>query len=390
MHVTTKLRTAVIIVVGAALVAGAAVPASAGFADVPKKYWAAPAIKAVASERDWMRDYGEGEFRPEEPLLRRHLARALVRAFAPSEQADPSVQFSDLPRSDPHSPFASVAVQRGWMTAEGGAFRPDEAATKIELDRGLVRALELDAEIAGLNKIHTADGTKLDHPSAFPELQLALSLGLHYNHPTSSEERELLPSSPVLRADGAYSLWRASATGSRAGSLERFRDVELPVMSDAKRRVVEFALSYVGYPYIYAAEWHAPTPKGYCCGSQPQGGFDCSGFVWWTLRKPGDGYDNTKFRPYAGWALQDRASRYMAKHAKKRLKFKKVRTTDLMFFDSGGTRKWSAVDHAGMALGKGWMIDSSSGRDGVGLTWTKSGWYRENFVWGRRVVPRKA
>jgi cell wall-associated NlpC family hydrolase len=390
MHVTTKLRTTIVIVVSAALVAGAAVPAGAGFADVPKRHWASAAIEAVASERDWMRDYGDGEFRPEEHLLRRHLARALVRAFARTEDPDASVQFSDLPQSDPHYPFANVAVQHGWMTAEGGAFRPDEAATKAELDRGLVRALELDAEIAGLDTIHTADGTRLRHPPAFPELQLAQSLGLHYNHPTSSEIREIMPSSPVRRADGAYALWRASTAGSKVTSVERFREVELPAMSEGKRKIVEFALSYVGYPYIYAAEWHSRTPKNYCCGSQPQGGFDCSGFLWWILRKPGQGYDNTAFRPYAGWKLLDRSSRDMARSTKKRLKFKKVRTTDLMFFDSGGKRKWSAVDHAGMSLGRGWMIDSSSGRGGVGLTWTKSGWYRESFVWGRRIVPRRA
>ena len=392
MHVTTKLRTAIVIVVGVALVAGAAIPASAGFPDVPKSHWASAAIKAVATDRDWMRDYGEGEFRPEEHLLRRHLARALVRAFAPSDDPDPGIQFSDLPQTDPHYRFANIAVKRGWMNAEGGAFRPDQAAIKTELDRGLVRALDLQPEIAGLNKIHTADGERLQHPSAFPELQLALSLGLHYNHPTSSEVRELLPSSPVTRADGAYGLWRASSAAgtSKVTSLERFRDVELPTMSPARRRIVEFALSYVGYPYIYAAEWHARTPKNYCCGAQPQGGFDCSGFVWWMLRKPGEGYDNTEVRPYKGWKLNERSSRDMARSTKKRLKFKKVRTADLMFFDSGGQRTWKAVDHVGLALGKGWIIDSSSGRDGVGLAWTRGDWYRENFVWGRRIVPRKA
>ena len=390
MLVTSKLRTTVVTVVSVALVAGAAGPASAGFADVPAKHWASSAIKAVAEQRDWMRDHGTSEFRPEEPLLRRHLARALVRAFAPSEQPDPSVQFSDMSPDDPHHPFAAVAVRRGWMADDGGAFRPDQAATKAELDRGLVRALDLQAEVNGLNRIHTADGRRLAHPPAFADLALALQLGLHYNHPTSSEALELMPSSPVRRADGAYALWRASSAGSKVSSLSRFRDVELPNMSAKKRSVVEFALAYVGYPYIYAAEWHTKTRKGYCCGAQPQGGFDCSGYVWWVVRKRGQGYDNTAIRGYPGWKLHERSSRDMARVAKKkrRLTLKKVRTTDLMFF--GSKRTWSAVSHVGMSLGKGWMIDSSSGRGGVSLAWAKSGWYRDSFVWGRRVVPRKA
>ena len=388
----TTTRAVVVLATAAALITGAASSASAGFSDVPAGYWAGPAIKAVAGERDWMRDYGTGEFRPEESLLRRHLARALVRAFAPQDQADHSGEFSDLPQSDPSHPFASAAVRKGWMTAEGGAFRPDQAATKIELDRALVRALGLDAEIAGLTQIHTADGKPLQHPAAFPELVLALQLGLHVNHPGGAESRELMPSSPVRRADGAYALWKAtSAAGtSKLTSLSRYRNVELPVMSPAKRTVVEFALAYAGYPYIYAAEWAEPTPKGYCCGSQDQGGFDCSGFTWWTLRAAGEGYDNTAVRPYGGWRLPERSSKDMAKHSKRRLKFKKVRATDLMFFDGDGGRKWQGVDHVGMSLGKGWMIDASSGRGGVGITFAKTGWYRENFVWGRRVVPRKA
>ncbi|MGH2684199.1 MAG: C40 family peptidase [Actinomycetota bacterium] len=387
----TTTRAAAIAVVGAALIGGAATPASAGFSDVPGGYWAAAAIRSVATDRDWMRDYGTSEFRPEEPMLRRHLARAVVRAFAPGESGS-SERFSDLPQSDPSHPFAGVAVRKGWMTADGGAFRPDEPATKIELDRALVRALGLDAEIAGLERIHTANGRQLRHPAAFAELVLALQLGLHFNHPGSDEWRELLPTSPVLRADGAYALWKASAAAgtSRVSGLARYRDVELPAMSRSKRSVVEFALAYVGYPYIYAAEWHAPTPKGYCCGAQIQGGFDCSGYVWWILRAAGEGYDNTSMRPYDGWALPQRSSRDMAKASRKRLKFKKVRTTDLMFFDGDGGRKWKGVDHVGIALGKGWMVDASSGRGGVGITFGKTGWYRENFVWGRRIVPRKA
>ena len=378
-------------VLAAALIGGGATPARAGFSDVPGGYWAAAAIKAVAAERDWMRDFGTSEFRPESPLLRRHLARAVVRAFAPAE-SDSGQEFSDLPRSDPSHPFASVAVRKGWMTAEGGAFRPDQPATKIELDRAMVRALGLEEEISGLAKIHTADGRQLEHPAAFPELVLAMQLGLHFNHPSSAERRELLPTSAVLRADGAYALWKASAAAgtSRVSALTRYRDVELPTMSAAKRTVVEFAMAYAGYPYIFAAEWHAPTPKGYCCGPQVQGGFDCSGYAWWVLRRAADGYDNSSVRPYSGWSLPERSSRDMAKATRKRLKYKKVRTTDLMFFDGEGGRKWKGVDHVGMALGRGWMIDASSGRGGVGITFTKSGWYRENFVWGRRVVPRKA
>jgi cell wall-associated NlpC family hydrolase len=302
------------------------------------------------------------------------------------------VTFSDLPPEDPFHRFASVAVKRGWMAAPGGQFLPQGTVTKLDLDRGLVRALGLGAEIQGLNAIRTADGASLRHPEGFAELVLALQLGLHYYHPTSAEIRELLPASPVRRSDAAYALWRAStARGtSRITALERFRSVVLPAMTPTRRQVTEFALSYVGYPYLYAGEWHTRTPARYCCGAQPQGGFDCSGFAWWVLRRPGQGWDNTAVRPYAGWRLAERASRFMARETRKRLTLLQSRPTDLMLFDGDGGKSWRGVDHAGIYLGGGWMIHSSSGRDGVSIDWVRQGWYRDRLLWSRRVVPMNA
>lgn len=378
---------AAIVAVVATLASGA--PAGATFTDVPSGHWARAAIRYVAEDRAWMRDFGTDEFRPDAYLHRRHLARATVRAFAPSENPDPDITFSDLPADDPFYRFANVAVKLRWMTARGGRFRPDDRVPKPDLDRALVRALHLKREVAGLNRIHTRDGRRLAHPAGFAYLVLALELGLHYNHPTSAERNELLPITKVRRADGAYALYRAAlARGTyRITSLERYREVELPALTDRRRRVVEWALGHAGYPYVWAGEWHRRTPSGYCCGAQAQGGFDCSGYAWWVLRRPGDGWDNTAYRPYRGWSLPQRSSRYMAKGTRDRLSYRESKPTDLMFFDSDGGRGWDGVDHAGIYLGRGWMIDSSSSRDGVSITWVKQGWYRDHFVWSRRVVP---
>jgi cell wall-associated NlpC family hydrolase len=382
----------VLAIAGATVTVAIATPAVAAFSDVPAGYWAASTIREVAQERTWMQDYGTATFRPEELLRRRHLARAAVLAFAPSDAVDPSLTFSDLPPEDPSYRFANVAVKRGWMAAPGGQFLPDGNVTKLDLDRALVRALGLTAEIQGLTAIHTADGVALQHRDGFAELVLAQQLGLHYNHPTSADIRELLPVSAVRRADAAYALWRTwSARGtSRITALERYRSIVLPDMTSTRRKVVEYALAYAGYPYLYAGEWHKKTPRRYCCGAQPQGGFDCSGFAWWVLRKPGEGWDNTKVRPYVGWRLPERASRFMARATKKKLTLRQSRPTDLMLFDGDGGKTWRGVDHAGISLGGGWMIHSSSGRDGVSIDWVRQGWYRDHFVWSRRVVPLKA
>jgi cell wall-associated NlpC family hydrolase len=377
-----------------ALAAGSVVSASlvsasprASFADVPPDHWAAGAIEAVARHRDWLRDHGDAEFRPEDPLLRRHLARAVVRAFAPTEQPGPA--FSDLSRQDPFFPFASAAVKLGWMSPSEKRFRPDEQVTTEELDRALTRALGLASEIDGLNSIRTADGQPLSHPAEFGERVLAHQLGLHYNHPGSAEARELVPGGGVLRADGAFALWKAStARGtSKITALAPYRRVVLPRLSPARRVLAEFALSFAGYPYVWAGEWYAASPPGYCCGPQLRGGFDCSGFAWWVLRAPGEGWDNTSVRPYPGWILPERSSRDMAKATAARLTLEQSRAGDLMFFSTTGGSRWSDVDHAGIYLGRGWMIHSSGARDGVSVESVKTGWYRDRFLWSRRVVP---
>lgn len=377
----------------AALVAGAllapAAPAWAAFADVPGGYWAKSSIVYVAQDRNWMRDYGSDEFRPESRLLRRHLARAVVRAFAPGEPVDSSITFSDLPPENYWYRYANVAVKKGWMRARDGAFVSAGTVTKIDLDRALVLALGLRGEVRGLDRIQTSDGARFARPSGFPYLVLGESLRLHHNHGAGAEWREILPGSEVLRADAAYALHRAAlAAGTwRVSSLERFESVVLPVMTTARRRATEFALKYAGYPYVYAGEWYRPTPDGYCCGDQPQGGFDCSGYAWWVLRAPGDGWDNTSVRPYHGWALPERASRYMAKNAPKRLAFSTTKAMDLLFYDSDGAGDgWEAVDHVGLSLGGGWMIHSAGGSGGVVIDWVADGWWAERYVWGRKVI----
>ena len=68
-----------------------------------------------------------------------------------------------------------------------------------------------------------------------------------------------------------------------------------------RRKITAFSFEWVGYPYIYGGEWYKASPPGYCCGAQVKGGFDCSGFAWWLLKKAGEnGYNNGSIRGYAG------------------------------------------------------------------------------------------
>ena len=68
----------------------------------------------------------------------------------------------------------------------------------------------------------------------------------------------------------------------------------------------------------------------------------------------------------------------------RRIQLGKLEPGDVMFFGPGGRRaSASAIDHAGIYLGGGWLINSS--RYGVALA-PVTGWYAERFAWGRRPL----
>jgi cell wall-associated NlpC family hydrolase len=386
-----------------AVLAGTLLPATGAFAayiDVPSSYWDYTAITYVATTRTWMQDYGTSSFKPTTIEIRKYLARALVRAFVPAETPDTSIVFADLSSTDPFYPYAAIAVKHKWLvTYTGGYFKPGANATVRDTDRALTRALNMDTALQGLANVHQAGGTVYTLPWYFPFVQLAHALGLHYNH--STESMDIRQSSSIRRDEVAYSLWKAKTlTSSKISSMSKFDDVSLPTLDPtlanqlARQRLTQYALSQVGFPYIWGGEWNAKSPTGYCCGSQPQGGFDCSGFVWWVMKKYEDGYNSAQFRSYAGWSLHQRTSSTMAQYTSTKIGFSGLRIGDLMFFSSNGGKTYVDVNHVGIYLGNGWMANSASSVDGVALDWVGTAtsnsasptyWFN-NFVWGRRLI----
>jgi len=68
----------------------------------------------------------------------------------------------------------------------------------------------------------------------------------------------------------------------------------------------------------------------------------------------------------------------------KRIQLEELEPGDVMFFGRGGRRaRAAAIDHAGIYVGGGWLINSS--RYGVALA-PVDGWYADRFAWGRRPL----
>jgi hypothetical protein len=365
--------------------AHAATASGSSWKDVPRGYWARGAIDAVAYHNAWMRDYGAHTFKPSAVETRKYLARAVVRAFASDESENPKIHFTDLPDSDPFFHYANIAAKLGWMGHRKDHFDPSGAATPVMVHRALVYALGLKKVADGAADIHTTNGRGFRHPVGYGALLIGAVLGLRFNH--DDEAQDVGPSDPLIRAEVAWSLSKASTIETsetwRKTAVEEYGSMELPKLSPYMRQVVQFATSYVGYPYVYAAEWYEKTPDGYCCGEQPRGGFDCSGLMWWLVKAPQNGYDNTAIRPYHGWALPERSSNDMAHAIPKRARvtFKHLRPGNLAFFDSDHD---GTIDHVNLYIGHMWALDSGS--NGVTIV-RMEGWYQDTFAWGRRLVP---
>lgn len=384
------LRVAVVVSLLGGLLAASAGTAHAAFSDVPTNFWAKTAIDHVASTNAWMQDYGTTSFKPEVQESKRRFAMHIVKAFDPDGTVDPAITFPDLPATDPYYPYANIAVKHGWMTVQAdGKFKPVNAMSTNMVHRGLVIALGLQAEVDGLNAIHTDGGLiAADTPIAvntgrFPYMVLGMQLGLRFNHATEAED--VLPTTVLTRDEVAYSLWKAKTVSSwTLNGLAVYRDIELPALSAQVLDMAEFGFNYAGYPYIWAGEWHVKTPSGYCCGTQVQGGFDCSGFMWWLLKKPSGGYDNTSIRGYTGWSLPERSSAAMAAAAPTKLTYTQTKPGDLMFHDDNANP--DVVSHVNVYLGNGWALDGSSSRGGVSLIKVDAGWYYDHFMWSRRLT----
>jgi cell wall-associated NlpC family hydrolase len=355
--------------------------------------WAKQAIRYVAGTNAWMRDFspaadGSYAFRPDRLETRKYFARSVVEAFAPDEVPDPSMVLSDVDPASVWYPYVTVAVHHGWLAPSAtGSFRPDDPVSMATVHHALVLALGLKRAAVALNHIHTTDGTTFAVPANFGTTLLGMRLGLRYNAPTGKESMDVAPFDDLSRAQVAYSLFHAATQPSWNidGLLAQYQDVELPHLGPRRTALVRWGIRFVGYPYVWGGEWGLESPEPAALGGQPRSGFDCSGLTWWLLRADdGSAWKVAPPRPYAGWALAQRTSAEMASRAPHRLTFRQLRPGDIMFYDGDGD---GVTDHVDTYIGNGYSLDSSSTPGGVTLMWVASGWYRDHFLFGRRVLP---
>jgi hypothetical protein len=369
--------------VGAAVAAAAiAFPGVAGaatkqhFNDVPASFWAKTDVGWAVSS-GWMKPRTATSFGVGHTVSRTTAARVLAalnrKVHGTAVTADPYSQ----------------AVAAGWIGAGTGR---SQVITQRQFDHGVVQILGLLPTAKALSKLHTSSGWHPKLPVGFGVEQMVRAVGARVNAPDGSDRWELMPNDDLVRADLAAEAYQLGHLSSWAVSYAKSKtDVvnAIPNWLPLRRAVLGFALRYAGAPYV----WGGTSPKPQSpFGSPVAGGFDCSGFVWWvmkrTYRVPGTTWSGAA-------AIGTLRSTYqMAQSLKvsKRIPRAGLHPGDILFWSSapnGVHTSWQTVYHTGIYLGNGWTINSHGSGDGVTIDYmgTGAGWYHDAFAFGWRVMP---
>lgn len=142
---------------------------------------------------------------------------------------------------------------------------------------------------------------------------------------------------------GKYLSLKSSGGNSSRGNIDR----------SFSTRLIEYSKQFLGTRYVYG-------------GSSPNG-FDCSGFTQYVFGQFGIAIPRTADEQATVGTMVD---------------FNNLAPGDLVFFRTLGSY---TINHAGIYIGDGEFIHSSSGRGKVMISRIDSGYYYKNFATARRV-----
>ena len=117
--------------------------------------------------------------------------------------------------------------------------------------------------------------------------------------------------------------------------------------------IANFVMSFVGYRYVYG-------------GASPETGFDCSGLMYYCLRKYGYTMNRTADDQMdQGYAVSK----------------DQLQVGDLVFFGSG-----SYANHVGMYIGGGNFVHASTPSTGVRINALDETYYKNCYIGARRII----
>ena len=296
------------------------------------------------------------------------LPGATAQTFAPDAPLDSATLELLLAGALPQGPRARVPAGRAELTIG-------------QLDAALVRAAGLGPEAAAATAALRTAGYA---PRADVGTEVAARLlGLRYNHPAGSDALERSVTEVASRADAAYSIarvlgWSGWEVANAESALALVAGV--PATTGARHAALQTAIGLIGQPYVWAGEWEQPNaPDGEV---QAHGGFDCSGLVMRVF------VHDPAAPPGLAAVIGGRTTYDLARSTRKRDRLARaaVQPGDVLLFGDRGRRStWKQVGHAGIDLGNGLMVHSSS--QGTTISRWDVGWHADSFAWGKAVIP---
>ncbi|MBD1823607.1 S-layer homology domain-containing protein [Cyanobacteria bacterium FACHB-DQ100] len=153
-----------------------------------QNYWAKPFIEALAS-RNVIKGYPDGTFRPDQPVDRDEFAAILRTAFnQPQErQIGSGSDYRDVPKGYWAAPAIKEAYEAGFMRGyPGGNFRPNQPVTKVEALVSLAQNLNLNSKVPATNQAAIAQNTNTQPVNNQAASQRRANRGLMFPFPMAS------------------------------------------------------------------------------------------------------------------------------------------------------------------------------------------------------------
>lgn len=273
-----------------------------------------------------------------------------------------------------HTLAADVAVGAGCTTGSSLRLRA-EASTSSEivttLDKSVAVAI-LDDSTEGWYKIAyegntgyvSADYLLVDQDNVFETYGLVNSDGVNVRSGASTESEVLatVDTDTIVTVNGLVDGWYdvTCKYGTEGYIRSDFLDLTESSSSSSGSAIVDTAKSYLGVNYVYG-------------GASPSG-FDCSGFTMYVYQQFGYSLPHTA----TGQWQSGLGTRVWSIGA--------LQPGDLVFFNDPSRNAGKACSHAGIYIGNGQFVHSSSSRSqGVIISDLTSGYYYNYFVGGIHV-----
>lgn len=273
-----------------------------------------------------------------------------------------------------HTLAADLAVGAGCTTGSSLRLRA-EASTSSDivttLDKSVAVAI-LDNSTEGWYKIAydgntgyvSADYLLVDQDNVFETYGRVNSDGVNVRSGASTESEVLatVDTDTIVTVNGLVDGWYdvTCKYGTEGYIRSDFLDLTESSSSSSGSAIVDTAKSYLGVRYVYG-------------GASPSG-FDCSGFTMYVYQQFGYSLPHTA----TGQWQSGLGTRVWSIGA--------LQPGDLVFFNDPSRNAGKACSHAGIYIGNGQFVHSSSSRSqGVIISDLTSGYYYNYFVGGIHV-----